>query len=161
MPWGPLTIVLSRGAGWRSVGSALIRSWPPASRWSHCGLVIDGHVIEALAFAGVTRTPWAAFVARASAWQTVALACPRPQDGERWAMQTLGAGYDWLSVLSVPLRQRWDDGSRWECSGHVLEACRRAGNPVHKVPGGRRTLTPGHVESLLYAADGRLMEMGG
>ena len=64
-------------------------------------------------------------------------------------------------VLSVPLRQRWDDGSRWECSGHVLEACRRAGNAVHKVPGGRRTLTPGHVESLLFAADGRLMEMGG
>lgn len=161
MAWSPLTIVFSRARGLRGIGSAVIRAMPPASRWSHCGVVVEGGVVEALASRGVVWTRWDDFADRQSAWQTVALECPRAGDGRRWARHTIGQGYDWLALLAVPLRQRWDHAERWECSAHVAEACERAGKPIWRVPTPRRPMTPGHVESLIYAAGGRLIGSSG
>ena len=155
---GPIHIIMSRGG---HLGSAVIRAYPPRSRWSHCGVMVGDDVIEARAFKGVVPTPLAEFKERSSAWEIIRLWTPRPESGDAWALSTVGARYDWGGVFGIPFADRdWSNEGQWYCSEHAAIYTRKAGNPVHKVeysPG----VTPGHLESLLHAADGRVVERGG
>ena len=120
------TIVYSRT---RSIASALIRAgawWGP---WSHCGIVDNGLVIEALALkGGVVLTPWDEFEARSSAWTLASFDVPDLEAGRRWAHSTIGSPYDWSGVLGIPFRERrWDRPGRWYCSEHVEAYLLRCG----------------------------------
>ena len=155
---GHIHIIMSRGG---HLGSAVIRAFPPRSRWSHCGVMVDGQVIEARAFKGVVSTPLTEFKDKATAWEIIRLWAPRPESGDSWALSTVGAEYDWGGVVAIPFSDRqWQQEGQWYCSEHAAVYTRKAGNPVHKVPYARG-VTPGHLESLLHAADGRVVERGG
>ena len=105
----------------RSPGSVLIRAgswWGP---WSHCGVVHQGSVIEALAMkGGVVSTPWTTFERRASEWTIECFEVPNSEAGHRWAVSTIGAPYDWAGLVGIPFRRRdWQRNDRWYCSEHV------------------------------------------
>jgi hypothetical protein len=119
-------IVYSRS---RTIGSVLIRAgawWGP---WSHCGIVHNGFVIEALALkGGVVATPWDAFERRASEWTLEGFDVPDADAGHRWAWSTIGSPYDWSGLLGIPLRVRdWQQPGRWYCSEHAEAFLHHAG----------------------------------
>lgn len=151
---GPLSLIFSRG---RHPGSALIRAWPPAGPWSHCGVIVGGSVVEATMLRGVVSTPLAEFQRRASLWAVIDLRCPRPEDGEAWALSRIGAGYDWGGALGIVLREpELSDGGREYCSMMVCRATRAGGNPILKANALPHGVTPQSAWALLLAADGKV-----
>lgn len=112
-----------------TLGSALIRAgswWGP---WSHCGVVDQGFVIEALAIkGGVVATPFEQFEDRSTALEVVEFRVPDAKPAIDWAWTTVGSPYDWGGVLGIPFREReWDRPGRWYCSEHVEVFLRKAG----------------------------------
>lgn len=106
--------------------SVIARLFTGGARWSHCGVVVDEHVIEAQMIAGVTRTPIYEFMGRYPFTDRVQIDCPNPQAAEQFALDQVGKPYDWLGMLGAPWRSHWQDESKWYCS-ELVEACLTAG----------------------------------
>jgi hypothetical protein len=99
----PLTFVFCRQ---HSLGSLAIRASGYWADWSHCGLVDDNGVIEALAFKGVVWTPLRELEERSSHFAYVRLLCPRPAEGLAYARSRIGMRYDWHGIAALMLRAR-------------------------------------------------------
>lgn len=86
------------------------------SRWSHCGIIIGTHVIEATAKEGVVMTPIPEFKRRYKTWAIHEVPVASGVDYEKLAYLELGKSYDWLAVFSIATRRDWDSSSKWFCS---------------------------------------------
>jgi hypothetical protein len=152
---GPLSLIFSRS---RNPGSMLIRAWPPAGPWSHCGVIVGDAVIEATMLAGVQSTPLAEFIDRASLWDIIDLWCMRPEAGEKWALSRIGARYDWGGAAGIVLREPdlSEDVDAEYCSMMICRATRKAGNPILKPRALPHGVTPNSAWALALAADGKV-----
>lgn len=101
-------------------GAALIRAFDGMGQWSHvAGILSDGeHVVEATALHGVTLTPLADLIRRSSEFVVIERQVKDKAAGDYWALDTVGAGYDWMGAIGVPFGRRWEDEGRWFCSEH-------------------------------------------
>jgi hypothetical protein len=102
--------------------------------WSHCGIVVPGEfneqerfVVEALMFKGVVKTPIDEWMDRYPTFTFVDIECPRPLDGEKFALDQVGHGYDYMGMIGAPWRSSWDDPKRWYCSELLEAALKEAG----------------------------------
>ncbi|WP_102798715.1 YiiX/YebB-like N1pC/P60 family cysteine hydrolase [Bowmanella denitrificans] len=89
---------------------SLFVRWFTWSRWSHCGIVLDGDVIHATAAQGVVCQPLTEFVRQYPTYQI----CTMPGTAHL-AIDQLGKPYDWGGVLGIRWG-KWDDHNRWFCS---------------------------------------------
>lgn len=103
----------------RAIGSYAIRL-RYQSKWSHCGVIIDGMVHEAVHPQGVIVTPLAEFKKRygPGRWE-IAVANAEP-GWELRAKELLGLKYDWWGALGIGLGTRkLDDPDALWCSHHT------------------------------------------
>lgn len=105
-----MKILLSRS---NKIGSLLIRlvTW---SRFSHVGILTDDrkHVIEALMFKGVVKTPLKEFIERNDTVDEYEI-----QGSAKDAEWYVGFGYDHLALIGMLFRNRnWHDPTKWFCS---------------------------------------------
>jgi uncharacterized protein YycO len=107
----------------------LIRGADGMGQWSHCaGILADGAtVIEARAFRGVVATPLGDVIDRSSEWVIVDREVDDKARGDRWALSTIGQGYDYLGAAGVPWGRDWQASGAWFCSEHNEQWQERAG----------------------------------
>jgi uncharacterized protein YycO len=122
----------------RRLGSVLLRAalW---SAWSHCALVDGDHAIEAAAGVGVRRRSLQALLQEASEFAFVRVPCADPAAVIAAATTQLGKRYDWLGLLGIGLRRRWQRDDAWFCSELVAWAFEAAGHPLVRVRAWRIT----------------------
>lgn len=115
----------------RHPGSLLLRAflW---SAWSHCALIDGEHIIEAAATGGVKFRPLAELQAESSHWTIVDIPAADPSAVLQAALAQVGRGYDWLGVLGIGFRRRWQDDDRWFCSELIAYAFEVAGSPLFR-----------------------------
>ncbi|WP_372941439.1 hypothetical protein [Shewanella sp.] len=89
--------------------SFLIRAFT-FSRWSHCGVVIDDHVIHATALNGVVIQPLIEVKQDYPSHEV----CQLPGNAEL-ALPLVGRKYDWGGVFGVRWGG-WGDPDKWFCS---------------------------------------------
>lgn len=109
-----------------NIPSFLTRFFTGGARWSHCGLIVGGDVIEALMFKGVVATPINEWIKRYPSYERVAIECPNPAAAKWFALKQVGKGYDYKAVIGVPWRSPWNHEHRWYCS-ELVEAALAAG----------------------------------
>lgn len=114
-----------------TLGSVLLRAalW---SAWSHCALIDGDEVIEAAAFHGVRARPLAELLAESSEHEIVEVPARQPEAVIAAARSQIGKPYDWLGVVGIGLRRRWQDADRWFCSELVAWAF-EASDPLFRV----------------------------
>lgn len=143
--------------------SAVIRAYPPNGPFSHCGILKDDKVIEALAFSfkdkrirsGVMETSIRDFLDRNTRVVLVEMQCPNVMSADKWLKNTLGQKYDWLYVAAIPFRARnSEQPNKWACSEHVKHYVMNAELDIFDK--GMHGLTPNHLYQLLYAAGARI-----
>lgn len=98
-----------------TIGSWLIRAMAGFSRWSHGAILDGGHVIEALAFRGVVRTPYRVFRDRVASHEVVEVECPNPQAAIAFARAQVGKAYDWRALLGYVLHRPMESVGRMHC----------------------------------------------
>lgn len=117
----------------RTLGSLLLRvfQW---SEWSHCALIDErrGTIIEAAAFGGTQERHLMALLSEASASAVIDVPCRSASAVLAAARAQLGKPYDWLGVLGIGLRRRWQDADRWFCSELIAHAFEAAGEPLFR-----------------------------
>ncbi|MGH8073653.1 MAG: YiiX/YebB-like N1pC/P60 family cysteine hydrolase [Lysobacter sp.] len=120
------------------IGTVLLRAflW---SRWSHCAIVDADEVVEATAMHGVQCRPLAALLAESSEYEIVEFPARDPAKVIAAARAQIGAGYDWLGVLGIGFRRRWQGADTWFCSELVAHAFHAAGEPLVRVDAWRIT----------------------
>jgi hypothetical protein len=93
------------------------------SRWSHCGVIVGGDVIEATATKGVVITPLAEFVARYRDHHVAHHAVIDTDfSGHGRALAEVGKKYDFLAIVGILFRAGWSNERRWFCSELVAHA---------------------------------------
>ena len=130
-----VTLVFSRK---HHIGSLLLRAflW---SEWSHVAIVDGEDVIEAAAGAGVRRRPLAEMLAESSEFVIVILQAPNAQAVVAAAASQIGKPYDWMGVLGIGFRRRWQQNDSWFCSELVAWAFHTAGCPLFRIDAWRIT----------------------
>lgn len=120
------------------IGSALLRValW---SSWSHCALIDGIDVIEATAFNGVRRRPLAKLLWESSEFTIVRIPTQDPDAVLRAAASQIGRRYDWLGLLGIGLRRKWQSDSAWFCSELIAWAFEAAGQPLVRLRAWRIT----------------------
>ena len=107
----------------RKISSLAIRlfTW---SRYHHCGaLTSDGeHVIEATAKHGVIKTPLAEFNSRYRETRLAEIECDDAK-AQRFLAVQISKKYDWLAVISIFFRLKYQRPNKWFCSELVAGAC--------------------------------------
>ena len=150
----PLNIVFSRSS---NPFAAAIRAYPPSGPYSHTSIWLPEKkiLIEALASKkGVIVTPEEEFRKRVSVSKLLRVDAPNAVQANEWAESTVGDGYDWSYVFSIPFRVRdWQKEGSWACSEHCAMYCIKAGIDI--IAPGMHGITPNHLYSLFYAAGAR------
>jgi uncharacterized protein YycO len=115
----------------RHIGSLLLRTalW---SAWSHCAIVDGDTVIEATVGHGVRFRPLADLLSESSDYQFISVPCPNPDAVIRAAFLEVGKPYDYLGVLGIGFRRRWQDDDSWFCSELIAHAFDSAGSPLFR-----------------------------
>lgn len=106
-----VSIIYSRS---RSIASQLIRI-ASGFGWSHASILDGDHVIEALMFKGVVRTPLSEFKARVRAYAVVDVECQKPHSAIDFARKQIGKGYDWRAILGHIFQRQTHSRRRWHC----------------------------------------------
>lgn len=132
---GAVRVIFTRR---RHPGSLLLRValW---SSWSHCAIVDGDQVIEAAATGGVRVRPLADLVAESSRTQLLEIPTRDPASVIAAARSQVGKPYDWLGVVGIGFRRRWQDADRWFCSELIAWAFQAAGSPIFRVHAWRIT----------------------
>ena len=97
------------------------------SRWSHVGIIDGDYVVEALAGQGVVRTPLAEFKARYDKWEIAQAPVADLDIAYKRLREQIGKKYDYLAIVGIILRQRWDNTEAWICSelyAHISDIVR-------------------------------------
>lgn len=112
-----------------SLGTIVLRTflW---SKWSHCAVIDGDEVIEAVMGKGVIVRPLAELVKEASLYEIVEVPCPYPEEVITQARKEVGKSYDWLGILGIGFRRRWQNKDSWFCSELVAHAFHQAGWPI-------------------------------
>lgn len=118
-----------------------------ASRWHHCGIVVDNEVIEAGAWHGVRSVPLAQFKKRGE-WAIYDVPLASEEKAIEWVSQQLGKPYDWLGVFGLMLSHNWHKENRWYCSELVAAAAIQGGTPI--VRSSMKGVTPRDLWALPY-----------
>lgn len=128
-----LVIAFARRKSLRSFGNRATRI---GGRWSHTALWDPARSVfnEALMFEGVVETAQSVWFDRYSATELVAVPCPDPEAGLRFAREQVGKGYDYLGALGVPWRRNWQDPALWYCAEKEAAALAAAGRQVFRDP---------------------------
>jgi cell wall-associated NlpC family hydrolase len=131
----------------RAIGSLALRTalW---SAWSHCALVDGDQVIEAVAGKGVRARPLAALLEEASRYEILEIPATDPAAVIAAARSQLGQPYDWLGVLGIGARRRWQAQDGWFCSELVAWAFHAGGSPLVRLQAWR--ITPRDLYLPLY-----------
>ena len=113
----------------RKTFSSYLQRWYTWSKWSHVAVVTpDGeHVIEAVLFKGVVKTPLAEFHKRYSVSQAYCYPCEHPDKAHAFLEAQLGKKYNWLGVLSFVVRRKFRTYDRWDCVSLATEALHAGG----------------------------------
>lgn len=130
-----MSIIRDIYARGHTIGGALIRHWDAEAPhlWSHCGAIVDTmgapFVVEARAFHGVRVAELRAFIDRYSVVEIVEYEVPDQISGNRWLLDQVGCGYDYLAVFGRLCRRSWDEPTSWHCrelcEGRLAAAGRR------------------------------------
>ena len=125
-----------------NLGSLLLRTvmW---SAWSHCAIIDGDDVIEATTH-GVRRRPLSALIADSSKWSIIEIPARDPERVLQAARDQIGKPYDYLGVIGIGFKRRWQDDDAWFCSELVAGAFSLAGEPLFKVKTWR--ITPRDVD---------------
>lgn len=98
----------------------ITRSARPGGRWGHTATWDEDRQAfnESLLFKGVVETPEEAWFEHYSAFDLVAVPCPRPDLGLAYARRHAQqrTGYDYSGAASVAFREDWQDNGRLYCS---------------------------------------------
>lgn len=126
---GSLPLIYGRDHSLTSLAIRAAQWWAP---WSHVGVLDDerGNVIEARMVHGVVATPVAEYLARYTATQRVAVACPDPAAGLDWARGEIGTGYDYGAVMRFVSSVLGRDHARRH---HCVELVETAVIAAHRV----------------------------
>lgn len=129
-------------------GSLLLRValW---SSWSHCAIVDGDQVIEAAALGGVRARPLADLVAESSRTAVLEIPARDPASVIAAARSQVGKPYDWMGVIGIGVRRRWQDNDRWFCSELIAWAFERSGWPLFR--GQPWRITPRDLYLPIYA----------
>jgi len=151
-----LNIVFSRSS---NPFAAAIRAYPPSGPYSHCSIFLEeeNKIIESLASKfGVIENTVEKLKDRASVLKMLSFSVPEENliIANEWANSTVGDGYDWSYVFSIPFRVRdWHQEGDWACSEHCAVYIEKAKIPI--IAPGLHGLTPMHLYSIMYAAGAR------
>jgi uncharacterized protein YycO len=113
----------------RNIGSYIIRlfTW---SSWSHVSYLDDeGFITEAIGFEGVRRVPLSEVVKDYNKFAIVEFkncSYKQKQEFEQYLFSQIGKGYDYLAVIGIGLKKKWQDKSRWECSELIGDTLKKA-----------------------------------
>lgn len=120
------------------IGSIILRGflW---SAWSHCAIIDGDEVIEAAAPGGVRVRPLADLIADSTKWEIIEIPCKNPAAVIAAARKQVGAPYDWLGVVGIGFRRRWQDDDAWFCSESIASAFYDAGEPIVRLDAYRIT----------------------
>lgn len=115
----------------RHPGSLLLRAflW---SAWSHCAIVDGDYVLEAAATGGVRVRELDDLIGEASRYAFVDIPARNPAAVHAAARAELGRPYDWLGVLGIGVRRRWQSPDSWFCSELIAYAFEAAGEPLFR-----------------------------
>ncbi len=94
------------------------------SGWfNHCMLIDQGMVYEAVT-SGVRYVPIRVSMQGIVRYQDMQILVPNIEALEGFARTTLGAKYDWLGAIGLPLLRSkdWQDPNRWWCSEWIAAA---------------------------------------
>lgn len=108
------------------IGGFLIRlfTW---SKWNHVAIEVNGYVYEAVSGGGVRRIKARAYPHVWSQSTPVNLWVRNHAAAETFLKLQVGKPYDWLALLSWPIRSTWQSPHRWFCSELAAKALRHAG----------------------------------
>ncbi|MDO5609476.1 MAG: hypothetical protein Q4G62_01610 [Pseudomonadota bacterium] len=131
------------------IGSILLRGflW---SGWSHCAIIDGDEVIEAVAGVGVRRQPLHALIDSASHHAIIDIPARNPAAVIAAARSQIGKPYDWLGVIGIGLRRRWQSADAWFCSELTAWAFAAGGTPIVRV--GEFRVTPRDLYLPIYTA---------
>lgn len=108
------------------------------SRWNHVAIQVGDVVYEATAFQGVIRTP-----KRQWSWhevETVELGQEGNSAAQKFLEAQLGKDYDWMALIALPFRRKWQAPHKWFCSELAAKALEVAGVDMPgRIPAGRVT----------------------
>ena len=132
----------------RHPGSVLLRAflW---SAWSHCAIVDGVDIIEAAADGGVRIRELGDLLRESSEHAFVDVPTSDARAVIAAARSQVGKPYDWLGVLGIGVRRRWQDNDRWFCSELIAWAFERAGWPLFR--GQPWRITPRDLYLPIYA----------
>lgn len=113
------------------IGSLFLRAflW---SEWSHCAIVDGDYVIEAAAGAGTRCRPLVDLLAESSKYEFVDVPVRSPDAVLNQAYLQIGAPYDWLGVVGIGVRRKWQENTRWFCSELIAYAFDSAGESLFR-----------------------------
>lgn len=121
----------------KDIGGFLIRLIT-FSRWNHVAIQVGDVVYEAVAFKGVIRTPKSSW-----SWhrvETVALGPDGNSVAQKFLEAQLGKDYDWMALIALPFRRKWQEPHKWFCSELAAKALQLAGVDIlSRISAGRVT----------------------
>lgn len=86
------------------------------SRWQHVGIIDGDRVIEATMDKGVISIPLIDFKAKYAHTYIGEIPCVDSKVALDIANSKLGKKYDWLGIVGIVFRSRWEKDNRWFCS---------------------------------------------
>lgn len=94
------------------IGSLAIKlhTW---SKWSHCGVVVNNKVIEAVSGDGVKESSLEDFKERYPNNKIINI--PHKGDYQTKLHKQIGKSYDWGAIFRFVLRGDWDETDKWFC----------------------------------------------
>lgn len=122
-----------------SLGSRIVRAFT-WSRWSHCALVHEAMVVEAI-WPKVRTSPVAALMLAYPDWALVDLPCRFPDLAWAAALSQMGKPYDWRALVGVLFHRDWAASGAWFCSELVAWAFAQGGSPIFR-PEALNRVTP-------------------
>lgn len=114
------------------LGSLALRTilW---SAWSHCAIIDGDYVLEATAPYGVRRRLLSDMLAESTKYDIVSIPVNSAQAVLEAARSEIGKPYDWLGVVGIGVRRRWQSDARWFCSEYIAWAFETGGSPLFRV----------------------------
>lgn len=108
-----MIVIFGRSNHWIS---RLVR-WRTRSKWSHVGIIVGGHVLEARGPIGVQLTPLSQFESRYTVTERRCL-----PGSEEKAKSKLGAKFDMWGLWGIFFKKHLHHKDKWFCSELVAYA---------------------------------------
>lgn len=106
------------------IGSHIAALLAQSRDFNHCMLIDEAMVYEAVTLAGVRYVPMKVSMHGVVLYQDMDILVPDIEAMRAFLHSVLGAGYDWLGAIGLPVLRSgaWQDPARWWCSELILAA---------------------------------------